>query len=328
MPSYIYKFLACVILILLNACSHTPHTEVNSNKELNSNISNKEEKVTHYSKRELQKRLHQRILQADKFDVRPYITLLLDYGVDINGPSLDKALTALMLACKNTKTPANIFEFLIANGAKLDISIPENNASRPGITALHLCAGVDAIYSSNTTRKTSQASNYGNNKGYKILLANDANKYIKDQKGHSAYSVLRALGKRKLANLEAKSAKKHHELQKKNDAKRKVKFNTLWKRDLYLPPALRKKKYLSALLKRIKTKRYGEALVYFEFLHRMQIELTPDYVYYFGEALLNGDKPRQAITTLQKYIKITNATGKFSNNATAMITQAKKLFND
>lgn len=308
MKKFHLKIATTLLLVLLTACGSMPKDRDNTASKT-------------VSQRELQTALLNYISQSDEFDRRADMSLLLERGVDINGQSSNEKLTALMQACKKDSTPAAIFDFLLANGADITRSIPHNNGLRPGVTALHLCAGIDAIYADMS--KGSSTQQYGNTEGYKILIAHDANKFIKDFNGHSAYSILKALNKYDLARLQAASAKKHQSQQKKNDAERKKRFITTWKRDLYLPTELRKNKYMSALIKRSKDKRYDETLLYFDFLERMNIDLPHAYTYFYGEALLHSDQPQSAIIKLLIYTSSTDAMSVRHKKALRLIDKAK-----
>lgn len=322
---WLRRIAISTLFLLLTACSSLPTIEVDDSnllyKEIKKKITSKK-----YSKAALQIILADVISLADKLDTRPHMKLLLEHGADINDQTSTEKLTALMLACKKSNTPAYIFDFLLENGANINLSIPIKSALRPGATALHLCAGIDYIYFG--AAKNTLGYQHGNSAGYKILIAHDANKFIKDKKGISANSTLITLKKGALEKLLAASSNKHQQQQKLVDAaERKKKAITTWNRDLYLPFKLRQNKYFSAINNRLNEKRYADALVYFDFLKRMKIELPHRYIYFHGEALLMSEKPQQALTALLRYINFTKAKGARYKKAIKLIDKAKILIN-
>jgi hypothetical protein len=96
-------------------------------------------------------------------------------------------------------------------------------------------------------------------------------------------------------------------------------------RDQVLPLGIKKDKYMLTLTKYLKNKRYEESLFYFELLDRLNVELSPSFDHFWGEALLRTNQPKAAIDKLYSYINKAGAQGKYYTQALELTNEAEVM---
>ncbi len=106
----------------------------------------------------------------------------------------------------------------------------------------------------------------------------------------------------------------------------KVKKNIL--KDASLPVSVRADKYLKEIKKKFRNKKYKEAVVYFEALERLNVELEPSFIFFYAKALLNADNIDRAIDKFYEYLGITGSNGEYYNNALDLIAEAEERAED
>jgi hypothetical protein len=96
-------------------------------------------------------------------------------------------------------------------------------------------------------------------------------------------------------------------------------------RDQVLPLGIKKDKYMLTLTKYLKNKRYEESLFYFELLDRLNVELSPSFDHFWGEALLRTNQPKAAIDKLYSYINKAGPEGKYYTQALELTNEAEVM---
>jgi predicted Zn-dependent protease len=110
---------------------------------------------------------------------------------------------------------------------------------------------------------------------------------------------------------------------KKKEIENQNKLQAIFQRDSQLPVEVRKDKYMVALTAHLKNERYQESMQYFEWLQRLNTELSPSFNYFYGEALLKTGSTNAAITELYAYIKEVGSKGKFYKQALGMVNDGQ-----
>lgn len=105
----------------------------------------------------------------------------------------------------------------------------------------------------------------------------------------------------------------------------RAKLEAKYKRDKSLPLDVRKDKYMVALTAHLKNEQFKEALIYFDWLTRLNVELPPSFTFFYGEALLRTGKPKEALGKLYAYIKIAGSGGKYYKKALGLTNEAEGM---
>jgi hypothetical protein len=103
------------------------------------------------------------------------------------------------------------------------------------------------------------------------------------------------------------------------------KINVKLARDQVLPLGIKKDKYMLTLTKYLKNKQYQESLLYFELLDRLDVELSPSFDHFWGEALLRTNQPKEAIDKLYSYINKAGPEGNYYTQALELTNEAEAM---
>ena len=143
-------------------------------------------------------------------------------------------------------------------------------------------------------------------------------KFINDEKVKNIF-----LDDARLQKIEKVRAEQTAKAEREDSRIEKLKAS--FERDKKLPLQIRKDKYMLALKKNLKRETFEEALIYFGFLERLNIELPPSFTFFYGEALLKTSKPEAAIDKLYKYIELDGQQGKYYKKALALANEAEGM---
>ena len=120
---------------------------------------------------------------------------------------------------------------------------------------------------------------------------------------------------------------KSHDKCKKIKQQKEIKINrakleVMFLSDESLPDSIREDKYKLALANHLKSKQYSSALIYFEFLERINYQLPASMLFFKAEAQLNTGETKKAKMTYLTYIK---TEGKSGNYYRAALQQISKI---
>jgi hypothetical protein len=93
--------------------------------------------------------------------------------------------------------------------------------------------------------------------------------------------------------------------------------------DASLPLAAKRDKYMLSLTAHLKQQSFEESLFYFELLERLNVELSDSFNYFWGEALLRTDNPKESLEKLYNYINSAGSTGKYYTKALELTNEAQ-----
>ena len=113
-----------------------------------------------------------------------------------------------------------------------------------------------------------------------------------------------------------------------NRVERQNALAIIQKRNRALPVDLRKDKYIVALTQKLKSQEYNESLLYFSLLEQFNAEISPSFMYFWGEALLETHQPKQALVKLYQYIERTGAQGQYYSQALELSNQAEERLSE
>ena len=246
------------------------------------------------------------------------VKLLIEKEADINAVDTHSQ-TALMMAAGNGRK--GTVKFLIENGANI------NKPTLDGRTALK-----SAVYGGHTdiVKLLIEKSNNFTRGGALLFAAeNDKTEMVKLLIGNSVGDIKAALKTASryksgatIAMLEEELQKRRHVREQREKAAKeeaeRVKLDAKFERDKKLPLQVRKDKYMVALKSRLKNENYEEALIYFNFLEKLKVELPPSFTFFYGEALLKTGQSVAAMDKLYKYINIAGSKGKYYTRALAL----------
>lgn len=107
-----------------------------------------------------------------------------------------------------------------------------------------------------------------------------------------------------------------------NEHDRAIK-DKLLRRDGDLPLSIKNDRYMVALTNHLKNHRYHEALPYFDKLRQIGVQLSPEFTYREGLALLRVGNQAAARQKLYEYIDIAGKNGKYYLQALKSISEAE-----
>ena len=90
-----------------------------------------------------------------------------------------------------------------------------------------------------------------------------------------------------------------------------------------LPSNIRKDKYMVALTNHLKKQEYHEALVYFDTLDSMNVELSSSFTYFWGETLIKTGDNQEGLAKLYHYLERAGSGGKHYSSALQYINEAE-----
>jgi hypothetical protein len=103
------------------------------------------------------------------------------------------------------------------------------------------------------------------------------------------------------------------------------KINVKLARDQVLPLGIKKDKYMLTLTKYLKNKPFEESWFYFDILDRLDVELSPSFDHFWGEALLRTNQPKEAIDKLYSYINKAGPEGNYYTQALELTNEAEAM---
>jgi hypothetical protein len=97
----------------------------------------------------------------------------------------------------------------------------------------------------------------------------------------------------------------------------------MFERDRRLPVDVRRDKYMVSLTSHLKNERYREALVYFDLLGRLDVDLPASFKFFLGESLLRTGNSKAAVSKLYEYIEEEGPSGQYYKMALELVNEAE-----
>ncbi len=108
-------------------------------------------------------------------------------------------------------------------------------------------------------------------------------------------------------------------------AAQEQKIRETQQRDAALPLQVRKDKYLIALTGHLKQQEFEDALFYIDLLDQLNVELSPSFEFFWGEALLRTGQTDLAVEKLYSYINNAGTNGTYYNQALQLTLEAESM---
>lgn len=144
--------------------------------------------------------------------------------------------------------------------------------------------------------------------------------------GADTIDSLRAVLSRYPESRNAPSARQRlAELEAEQDAAAaEQKMRDRLQRDSMLSLQARKDKYMVILTGHLKKQEFSESLFYFELLDYMNVELSPSFGFFWGEALLRTGQPELGLKKLYAYVNDNGSGANHYTKALELVAEAEK----